>query len=92
MNAKSVRLPVDEELVWQEPKEEERLIERLLSTYEGIKRILDVVLSLVGLVVSLPVFLICPLLIRLTSKGAAYYTQYRIGRNGMPLRFINFEP
>ena len=72
-------------------KEEGKRRERSFSAYEAAKRAVDFLMGLGGLVVMLPVFLLCPLLIRLTSKGPAIYTQYRIGRNGVPFKIYKFR-
>jgi exopolysaccharide biosynthesis polyprenyl glycosylphosphotransferase len=55
------------------------------------KRILDVVLSIVFLVLASPVFLISALLIRRESKGPAFFVQVRIGRDGEPFRMLKFR-
>ncbi|MCB2214165.1 undecaprenyl-phosphate galactose phosphotransferase WbaP [bacterium] len=46
------------------------------------KRILDLVLTALLLVLSLPLFLVLALLVRLGSKGPILYTQKRLGLNG----------
>ena len=45
------------------------------------KRSLDILGAIVGLVCSLPVFLILPILIKLDSPGPVFYTQCRVGIN-----------
>ena len=47
-----------------------------------VKDFLDRLAALVGLVLFLPVLLLCALLIRLESKGPVFYTQRRVGRGG----------
>ena len=49
---------------------------------EAVKRAMDVVAAVVGLVVSAPVVLLLAGLIRLTSKGPALYSQRRVGLQG----------
>jgi len=44
------------------------------------KRALDVVISLLGLILLLPVFALIAVLIRLDSPGAAFFTQIRVGK------------
>jgi lipopolysaccharide/colanic/teichoic acid biosynthesis glycosyltransferase len=46
-----------------------------------IKRILDVTLSSIGLVLFLPIFLILAVLVKLDSEGPVLYRQERIGQN-----------
>lgn len=44
-----------------------------------IKRVLDVAVSLVALIVSLPLFLLIALAIRIDSRGPVFYAQKRVG-------------
>lgn len=50
--------------------------------YEYIKRILDVVLTLMGLVVAIPLMIVIGIVIRLESKGPVFYCQERVGKDG----------
>jgi lipopolysaccharide/colanic/teichoic acid biosynthesis glycosyltransferase len=45
------------------------------------KRLLDIVGASIGLVLSVPVFVILPILIKLESPGPVFYTQLRVGQN-----------
>ncbi len=47
-----------------------------------VKRVLDVVFSLLGLVLSLPLIIITSLLIKIDSKGEIIFKQKRVGLNG----------
>ncbi len=51
-----------------------------------IKRLSDIVVSGLGLVVLLPFFLIVALLIKLTSRGPVFYHQERVGNDGRRFR------
>jgi len=46
-----------------------------------VKRCCDLVGALVGLIVTLPLWLIIPVLIKIDSRGPVFYTQTRVGRN-----------
>lgn len=49
--------------------------------YSGIKRLMDIVVSLVGLVLSAPLMLLAAVAIKLTSRGGPIlYSQERVGR------------
>lgn len=48
---------------------------------ELLKRTLDVILSIVGMVIVSPVFLVVVALIKLDSRGSIFYSQERIGLN-----------
>lgn len=50
--------------------------------YRFVKRALDIVLSLLGLLLLLPLLLVLCVLIRLDSKGPAIFKQQRVGRGG----------
>jgi exopolysaccharide biosynthesis polyprenyl glycosylphosphotransferase len=50
--------------------------------YLGIKYILDVLCSLIGLMILMPVILIFSVLIVLESPGSPFYLQERLGLNG----------
>lgn len=56
-----------------------------------IKRAIDFIGSLIGLVVLSPVFLIIVVLIRRESSGPAIFKQTRLGRNGKPFTFYKFR-
>lgn len=59
--------------------------------YDVAKRFFDIVLSLCGLVILSPLFLITAVAIRLDSKGPAFYSQKRIGKNGKPFKMYKFR-
>lgn len=55
------------------------------------KRVMDIVLSLMFLLIASPVFLISILLIKRESKGPAFFVQERVGRDGRPFRMFKFR-
>jgi len=59
--------------------------------YGRLKRFLDAVLALVGLVVSLPILLPAALLVKLTSRGPMLYSQVRLGLAGRPFRIYKLR-
>lgn len=56
-----------------------------------LKRLLDVVVSLVALVLLLPLFAIIAVLIRLDSPGPVFYRSTRTGQHGKPFRMFKFR-
>ena len=48
--------------------------------YTGFKRATDVLLSMIGLVISAPAILIAAIFIKLESQGPVFYSQVRVGR------------
>ncbi|GAC1664225.1 MAG: hypothetical protein NVS9B4_19560 [Candidatus Acidiferrum sp.] len=56
-----------------------------------IKRVMDVVGSVVALVLFSPIFLLIVVLIKLTSKGPVFFQQERIGQFGNPFKCLKFR-
>ncbi len=58
-----------------------------------LKRTFDIVASflLIVLLICIPVLLIVPLAIRLTSKGSAVFTQERVGKDGKIFKIYKFR-
>lgn len=56
-----------------------------------LKRAVDIVVSLFGLIILSPLFLIIALLIKLTSKGPVFYLQERMGLDGRQFTMIKFR-
>ena len=55
------------------------------------KRIFDVFFSIFALLISSPLLLVIPVLIKLSSKGPIFYLQERIGKNGKPFNIIKYR-
>lgn len=55
------------------------------------KTAVDIALSVVAILVSLPLFVIIPLLIKITSRGPVFYGHRRIGKNGRPITIWKFR-
>ncbi|WP_183362218.1 sugar transferase [Geomonas limicola] len=58
---------------------------------EIAKRALDVIGGLFGLVVFSPLFVVLPILIKLSSKGPVLFMQDRVGRNGKQFKLLKFR-
>ena len=59
--------------------------------YCAFKRLLDIVLSLIGVVFLIPVTLIVGPLIKLQDGGPIFFKQARIGKNGKSFKLIKFR-
>ena len=59
--------------------------------YRFIKRTFDIIISLLSLILLSPLFLIIVVLIRLDSKGKAFYKHKRIGKNGEIIYLYKFR-
>ena len=54
-------------------------------------RFFDFILSLVGLVVLAPIFIVLAILIKIDSKGPVFYKQVRVGQNGIDFGLFKFR-
>jgi len=52
------------------------------SASKSVKRALDIVLSVIGIILSMPLMIMSAILIKLTSKGPILYEQIRVGLSG----------
>ena len=59
--------------------------------YLKIKRLLDILISLLALIVFIPLLIIVALLIKLTSKGPVVFSQNRIGEKGKIIKIYKFR-
>jgi len=56
-----------------------------------IRRVVSVIISLLGLTLALPLFPFIVLAIRLDSKGPVFYTQARVGKAGRVFNVVKFR-
>jgi lipopolysaccharide/colanic/teichoic acid biosynthesis glycosyltransferase len=56
-----------------------------------LKRIFDIVVSLIILILFFPIGIIISLWILLESKGGVFYKQERIGKDGVPFKMFKFR-
>lgn len=57
----------------------------------ALKRVFDFVMSFIGIIILLPVYLIIIAAIRIDSKGPAIFKQIRVGKNGKPFVIYKFR-
>jgi len=56
-----------------------------------LKRVFDITISLAGIILLWPLFLIITILIKLTSEGSIFFTQKRCGLNGRSFNLHKFR-
>ena len=56
-----------------------------------IKRLLDMVISAIGLIVLFPLIVLIGILVKITSQGPVFYSQTRCGHHGIPFRLHKFR-
>lgn len=59
--------------------------------YFFVKRIIDIVASLLGIIVLSPVFIITAIAIKLDSKGPVFFGQQRVGQHGKLFKMYKFR-
>ncbi|MCX4254357.1 MAG: sugar transferase [Bacilli bacterium] len=59
--------------------------------YYGIKRLFDIIVSGIAIIVLLPFFIVIAILIKLDSKGTIFYKHKRIGKRGQYIYLYKFR-
>ena len=64
----------------------------IMTEFQEIyKRIIDICISVIALIMLFPVNLLIAIIIRITSKGEIFYKQIRIGLNGVQFTLLKFR-
>lgn len=56
-----------------------------------LKRIMDMLFSLVAIILLIPVYIVLAVVVKISSKGPVLFFQERIGLNGKPFKIIKFR-
>ena len=59
--------------------------------YPFFKRLFDIVISIIGLILFSPIFIITAVLIKLDSSGQIFYRGVRSGKNGKKFKIFKFR-
>lgn len=62
-----------------------------VSFYQVFKRMMDLFIASIGIVITLPLILLFAILIRIDSPGSPFYVQQRVGKNGKCFRLIKLR-
>ncbi|MED5100984.1 exopolysaccharide biosynthesis polyprenyl glycosylphosphotransferase [Niallia circulans] len=62
-----------------------------VSFYQVFKRMMDLFIASIGIVITLPLILLFAILIRIDSPGSPFYVQQRVGKNGECFRLIKLR-
>ena len=62
---------------------------RMLNHF--LKRLLDIIFSILGIVICSPFLALLPILIKIESSGPALFKQSRIGKNGVLFKIFKFR-
>jgi exopolysaccharide biosynthesis polyprenyl glycosylphosphotransferase len=81
---------VKQSAIWQAPLVQ--VTPELMPVWQRVvKRLFDIFASMFALIVLSPVFLICAIIVKTTSKGPIFYVQERIGKDGKPFNMAKFR-
>lgn len=62
-----------------------------MKCFAAIKRVFDVSLALIGIIILLPLFIIIAIAIKIDSKGPVFFRQQRTGKFGKPFTLYKFR-
>lgn len=57
----------------------------------SVKRVFDLVISTIGLIILSPIFLILAIIVKLDSKGPVFFAHTRYGKNGKKFKMYKFR-
>ena len=66
-------------------------VETMPVWQQTVKRLIDVVVSIIALMLLLPFFIILGIAVKLSSPGPIFFWQERIGKNGVPFKIVKFR-
>lgn len=82
---------VDGSLALQDETSYDTSLKKIGIYNRYIKRIIDILLSVIGLVILLPIFGVVAVAIKLDSDGPVFYKHKRIGKNGKTIYLYKFR-
>lgn len=62
-----------------------------IKAYDILKRFIDIIISTIGLIVCIPIFIIIGIAIKIDSKGPVFFKHKRIGKHGKKLEIYKFR-
>ncbi len=81
---------VKQSAIWQAPLVQ--VTPELMPVWQRVvKRAFDILASLLAMIILSPVYLICAIIVKTTSKGPVFYVQERIGKGGKPFKMAKFR-
>ena len=67
------------------------IIENEINNFNKLKRVIDIIISILGIILLFPIFLITSILIKLESEGPVIFKQLRAGKNSKPFYIYKFR-
>ena len=91
INLKNNEGTIDNNILLIPDKEKKYTHSNTKKFYIKIKRMLDIILSIIALILLSPIFLIISISIKLDSKGKVIFKHKRIGKNGKEIYIYKFR-
>ena len=63
----------------------------MMKLQQLLKRIIDIICSLIGLIILSPIFLIVSILVYIKLGSPIFFTQERVGKDGKIFKMIKFR-
>ena len=83
---------VEPKVMWRRGQAVIELTRPTLKGYQmALKRAMDLLMGVVGLVILAPVFALLAALVKFHSPGPVFFRQVRVGRSGRPFRIFKFR-
>lgn len=81
---------VKQEAIWHAPLI--RVTPELMPVWQRVtKRIFDIVVSLMVIIIFSPLYIFTAIMVKLSSPGPIFYRQERIGKHGKPFNMLKFR-
>lgn len=62
-----------------------------MDLYKHTKRLIDIVVSMILIILLFPIFIIISIIVKLSSKGPIFFAHRRIGKNGKEFNLYKFR-
>lgn len=62
-----------------------------MDLYKHAKRLIDIVVSMILIILLFPIFIIISIIVKLSSKGPIFFAHRRIGKNGKEFNLYKFR-
>jgi len=58
---------------------------------QAVKRLMDILISIIAMIILLPVYFLCAIAVKISSPGPIFFLQERVGKNGEFFQIIKFR-
>jgi sugar transferase EpsL len=76
---------------WNDAEQKHRMKHRNIVVYLAIKRVIDVTLASIGLIILSPLLIGVAIAVRCSSPGPIFFVQQRLGKLGRPFNIYKFR-